>query len=139
MIANNEPSSAEWVYIALDGDNVGRRLEQLITAESEEEIRSFAESIAERLQVLARRIVEHGGRVIFSSGDGLLACVPRMIALTIGEEITRPSDSVRFSGGIGRNMTQAMLSLNYAKASGRNRIVAWESIAGQPDSAKVAE
>jgi hypothetical protein len=122
------PTSEQRVYVALDGDDVGRRIEQLIARGSESAVRAFSESVQARIRELADVATRAGGRLVFCAGDSLLAWVHRKTALALCRSAAARNKGVRFSGGIGPGMTEAMLALRLAKAQGRRRYVTWAAV-----------
>src|SRR5262249_6091590 len=120
-----------WVYVAVDGDDVGRRVEKLITSGSEEAVRSFSAAVVARLGLLAEMVPQSGGRLVFCAGDSWLAWVPRDTGLALCARAVSPHEVVEFSGGIGPGMTEATLALSAAKARGRCCYVTWEDLLEQ--------
>jgi minimal CRISPR polymerase domain len=121
-------SSAPCVYVALDGDDVGRRVEELIATADEEAVRRFAGAVRDRLQTLADLTRQRGGRLIFCAGDSLLAWMQGEAARELCRYATDPHEGIVLSGGIGPGMIEAMLALHLAKARGRGCYVVWEDV-----------
>jgi hypothetical protein len=121
-------STEDWVYVAIDGDDIGRHLEKLIASGREAAVRSFSRAVGTRLQALVDLAERRGGRVVFCAGDSLLACVSRATAEVVCQTAVSRSREIVFSGGIGPGMAEAMLALRLAMAQGRRRYVTWESL-----------
>lgn len=62
------------IYIAIDGDNVGRRLGVLIdTNASDSQVAAFANGVAEEMRKFAEMATkEHGANILLCSGDSVL-------------------------------------------------------------------
>ena len=117
-----------WGYIAIDGDNIGRQLEHLIATATEDEVRSYADKVSERLRNLIAIVINKGGRIVFSTGDGLLAWVTTNTIQELIDKAIAEGNDVTFSMGSGSGMIQSMLALKMAKATGRNRYLDWEDL-----------
>ena len=114
----------EW-FVALDGDDVGRRLEQCMLLNDLKSLREFTQAFECVVQSLLEGISSvQGSRVVLAGGDSILLtvdepAVPTLLAVIkkalLGTEFT-------FSGGCGPTMRAAYLSLKLAKTRGKNRI-----------------
>lgn len=120
--------SPRWVYVGVDGDNVGRRLEALIGHGDEAGARSLAIAVEARLRSFAEHVETAGGRLVFCAGDSLLAWVPLDAAREICRVAASACDGLVFSGGLGPEMMHAMLALKLAKAQGRGRYIEWDAV-----------
>ena len=99
-------------YYAVDGDNIGRRLEYLIITNDEAGAARFSREIEAALLLIAYHLGQKGAKIIFAGGDNLLARTedwiePKTIPMHHGE--------ITFSLGIGRSPLSAMLALKRAK------------------------
>jgi hypothetical protein len=116
-------------FVAIDGDNVGRRLEQLVAEEKEEDLLAFAVCVETQLQRLRLEIESCGGRILLCSGDSILA---RVAYGSLDEicAVIPMGGPITFSVGIGSQMSQAMYALKAAKALGRARVIEWGELVG---------
>jgi hypothetical protein len=112
----------------VDGDDVGRRVEELIATADEDAVRAFAAVVTSRLQTFADLVEQRRGRLVFCAGDSLLAWLPWTAAQELCRMATISRTGLAFSGGIGPGMTEALLALRLAKAKGRRCYVTWDDI-----------
>jgi minimal CRISPR polymerase domain len=122
-------------FIAIDGDKIGQKLEQLVAEEMEPELLAFAACVEFQLNSLRLEVEHRGGRILLCSGDSILAHVD---AVSLDEicaavPIIGP---ITFSVGIGARMSEAMYALKAAKARGRARIVNWDELVGDQSQKK---
>lgn len=105
------------VYIAIDGDNVGKYLEKYIMENNLQELSRFSESILKQLEEF-NSIASRYGDIVFSGGDNLMFCVTESDLSSVLRDII---DSVfvdlHFSIGVGETCASAFWALRYAKSS----------------------
>jgi hypothetical protein len=104
------------MFLAYDGDKVGAKLESLLIDNDENKIELFALEVSNVLDLIKKSLIEKGCKIIFASGDSLLAKSTNQFDPTIVE---RTYGEISFSLGIGNSPLEAMLALKKAKASGR--------------------
>lgn len=114
------------VYVAIDGDDVGRRLEQLIARDIENDVVAFSFVVNEWIRKLSEYVQVHGGSVVFASGDSVLCRVPASASQALYGLTSDGDEEVTFSCGVGHTMSEAMMALKLAKARGRNQLVIWD-------------
>lgn len=100
------------MYIALDGDQIGRRLELLLFADDDERVAAFSTAISTAVRALATQLEDMGLEIVFSGGDSVLAKGNAEIDLAL---IQLQHDEISFSLGIGETPSKALLSLKSAK------------------------
>lgn len=100
------------MYLAYDGDKVGRKLESLLIDNDEANIEAFARKVAHVLAELEKSLLDKGCTVIFASGDSILA---KANGEFDPEEIRRQYGEITFSLGVGNTPLDAMLALKKAK------------------------
>ncbi len=61
------------MFLAYDGDKVGRKLEKLLIDNDEQHIEKFANNAIESLKKLEKSLRERRCKIIFASGDSVLA------------------------------------------------------------------
>lgn len=112
-------------YLAVDGDDVGHRLEYYILLNQIEALSDFSGSFESAMTWLVRKlIVEFGAVIVFSGGDNLVA------RLGSGKPTAEVIDALRsefskiaqitLSIGLGGSLREAYLALKLAKVSGKN-------------------
>ena len=113
------------LYIAVDGDDIGNRLEYLMLTNNLEELTSFSESFRQSLRWLGKCIEDDlGAEIVFSGGDNLLAITTATDVPIDKLDAIRHKFAERtgksLSAGIGKSARQAYVALKLAKASGKN-------------------
>ena len=107
------------IFIAIDGDGVGTKLGKLISDGVDSiTIKSFAMGVAEEMTQFAARAEELGATTILCAGDSVLLEAPAHLT----SQILRGLKEVKhctYSGGTGRSIAEATLSLQYAKLNGK--------------------
>ncbi len=103
------------MFLAYDGDKVGRKLENLLIDNDESEIEAFADKVWDALRTLEQLLVERHCKIIFASGDSVLAKANKEFN---ANEVTRNYGEITFSLGIGETPLEAMLALKKAKSQG---------------------
>jgi GTP cyclohydrolase III len=114
------------LFLAADGDDVGRKIEFLIVTNQMEMLSEFFCSFQSAMFWLSEKLKdEFDAKIIFNGGDNLLA------DLQVNEEQLEELENLRvefsnrsnatLSFGIGINPRQAYFALKLAKASGKDR------------------
>lgn len=113
-------------FVAIDGDDVGRKLEYYMLINDTASLRSFSQSFERAIIWLRDRLANtYNGDIVFWGGDNMLA----FVALAEGSinqidklrmEFREYTDST-VSIGIGITPQDAYLALKLAKASGKNQ------------------
>ena len=75
------------MYIAIDGDSVGAKLQQLILEEKLDELKHFSESIRETLFRFAQLLERNGGIIYMNGGDNIFAECTRNCAQILAEYV----------------------------------------------------
>jgi len=112
------------MYIALDGDFVGRKIETLILSENLEELKAYNTFVTKRILDIERFIIGNKGVIYLSGGDNILAFDPDF-EQTIGflTKLNENGNGLIFSVGIGAEVKLAYLALKYAKRDEKSKIV----------------
>lgn len=107
--------------VAVDGDQVGKRLEQAIFNSDPDTLANLSSSITSYFQEISKflsmnnlRVLVHGGDIVIALGDVTPAIVNGLF------ELPGP---VSISAGIGSSILTAHLALRMAKASGGSRSI----------------
>lgn len=103
------------MFLAYDGDKIGRKLEKLLIDNDEELIELFAIDVQKALVSLENSLRQRGCKIIFASGDSVLAKSSSEIDF---DKIQRRYGEITFSLGIGQSPLEAMLALKKAKSTG---------------------
>ncbi len=107
------------MYIAIDGDSVGTRLQQLILEEKLDELKYFSDSIKDTLFRFTQILENHGSVVYMSGGDNIFAECSRECAQIVAEYVYRENEKnwICYSLAIGESTQDTYIGLNYAKSS----------------------
>ncbi len=108
----------DFLFISVDGNNIGKQLERYILSERFDELKSFSDRVSTAVSELSHFVGEIGGKVLMSGGDNLLATVPKndCVSLECFFDGIQSRD-LSFSMGIGHNARASFLALKYAKAT----------------------
>ena len=106
-------------YYAIDGDDIGKRLEEYALRNDISAIRALSENVRNSLSRIQDYFLAEGGETIFCEGDSILLCSENEIYLPIKILI---HNDISFSAGIGRTTAMALLALKKAKGLGKRRV-----------------
>lgn len=106
------------IYYAIDGDDIGRRLEFLVVSNKIEEVKLFSEEVNNALTHVKKFLVDHDCKIIFAAGDSILATSAKQLSL---KNVPLIQGQISFSMGVGKSSEQALLALKKAKALGKSR------------------
>ena len=106
-------------YYAIDGDDVGKSLEQYVLEHNIPAIKILSTNVKESLLNIEEFLFSQGAKTIFCAGDSILAYSPTII--NIPNEILFYKN-ISFSAGIGDSPSLALLALKKAKGLGKKRI-----------------
>lgn len=121
------------LFFAVDGDDVGRRLEYYMLLNDSHSLTSFSNAYKSAMNWLEEELVnKFGATVLFSGGDNLLACVRKEEdSMKKFEELrinfSKKSEST-ISAGLGLSLQEAYFALKLAKATGKNRICDFQEL-----------
>lgn len=107
------------MYYAVDGDDVGRRLERLLLENKPLEAKAFSGAVSADLNWVRQTLEDQGASIVFCAGDGLLA--HSEVELRVVDLISGPAGT-NFSVGVGMCPSDAVLALKKAKGLGRSRV-----------------
>lgn len=114
------------MYLFIDGDDVGSRMERHIlnndVAAFVEESKSTSRAID---QLAAKLATSSGADVISVGGDSILVSIQSDAIPCLTELLTsmQSSEEFPFSAGIGRSLRESFVALRMAKSSGKRRTV----------------
>lgn len=115
------------VYIAIDGDDIGSKIEYLMLTDRLNLLTDFSEMFEASFRWLQSALVNDlGARIIFRGGDNLLAKAEGFTEIHARLEslMTRfqEQSGCSLSIGLGASTIEAYLALKLAKVSGKSRI-----------------
>ena len=109
------------IYLAVDGDDIGRLLTGFIYSDDPDTVAAFSSRVQNYYRGLADLVVSHGGTVIFCTGDSVLARIPEE-TLPAAQQYLEGSQFTS-SAGVGDTLRRAHWALNIAKSLGKDRLV----------------
>lgn len=120
-------SASPNLFVAIDGDDVGVRLEALVLQGRLADVRLFSQQVTETVSMVAAQLEQMGAQVIFAGGDSILATFakPDMNLVWLHE---LPASPCTFSVGIGHDAMTAYLALRVAKGLGKHRTMRFDSL-----------
>lgn len=112
------------IYIGLDGDSIGRVIEEYLITNQVQKMKEFSNLIISALEQIKEQAIILGGEVIFCSGDSILVSGNfdqsfAEFARKKFQEITQRTASV----GVGYSTANTYLGLKLAKSRGGNQVV----------------
>lgn len=115
-------------YIAIDGDDIGDRIEYFILYNQPSKLARFTSAFQVAFDNLERDVCSQlGASIVFAGGDSMLVTVSTevdvkqvMSALALS---FADATSCTLSVGVGPTPRDALIALKMAKVSGKNRIV----------------
>ncbi|MBN8559447.1 MAG: mCpol domain-containing protein [Leptolyngbya sp. UWPOB_LEPTO1] len=115
------------IYVAADGDDVGRKIEFFIVMNQIDILSNFFNQFQISMLWFAEELSKRfQAEIVFNGGDSLLAKLQASKAEISELEIIRNEffniSQMTISVGIGESPRQAYFALKLAKAAGKNRI-----------------
>ena len=105
------------IYIAVDGDSIGKIIENYILSNELIELKSFSLQLQNDVVNIGKIIEENKGSLFLQGGDNLLGLIHTLRLNTVFEYVNN-LNSIRkyhFSMGLGDTSLDAYLALKYAK------------------------
>ena len=119
-------------YIAIDGDDIGRRITAMYLRNDPISLGAFAEMVQIKAHQIAEMLRARGFKVIFCAADGVVGHLDS--PLSAASELYQSIQSIggnelTFSAGVGDSLREAYVALLAAKSNGKARIVTYGEIA----------
>ncbi len=110
------------IYIAIDGDSIGKLLEKYIFSGNENDLHRFSSSIQEDIDEISNIIISFSGTIIMKGGDNILAKCDMNSVNDILKQVQTLNikRDYHFSTGLGDTITASYMALKYAKLSHHN-------------------
>lgn len=108
------------IYIILDGDDIGLKIEKSFLEEDEVSLKRINEDIKEIGRILAIYLKERGFKIIFSGADGIIGKGDEIDIESLSKFVKKKCLPYTFSVGIGDNLKGSFLALRYAKSISKN-------------------
>ena len=116
----------EW-YIGMDGDDMGKEVENALIENDIAESQKFEKKIKGAFAEIEEYVVEKGGKLIFNGGDNILFTIdgdPKEIGEEVRDIYYRHTDHTA-TVGIGREPVEAHKALTIGKNTGKDKVVIW--------------
>lgn len=115
------------IYIGLDGDSIGRVIEEYLITNQVQKMKEFSNLIMSALEQIKEQAIALDGEIIFCSGDSILVSGNfdqsfAEFARKRFQEITQRTASV----GVGYSTANTYLGLKLAKSRGGNQVVFYD-------------
>lgn len=114
------------MYVSVDGDDIGKKLTNIIYKKSEEEITEFSNYVADYFIRVKEKVLALKGDVIFCAGDSIAFKIEDQNLSKIIDEMQ--TDRFNVTIGCGNNIQQAHWALNIAKSLGKDQIAYFDDL-----------
>jgi hypothetical protein len=108
------------MFYAIDGDEVGKKLEYYLVSDQVEKAIAYSSTIDHGVERICARLEELGAKILFRGGDSVLAESVHILDLEL-HSLNSNEGEITWSAGIGKTASLALLALKKAKALGRNQ------------------
>lgn len=108
------------MFLSIDGDRIGRILEQYILDENLEKLSEFSKNIKKDINDFINIIKENSGYIYMDGGDNLIASIEYFYINKIATYVKNKNknNQYTFSVGVGQSVSDTYLALKYAKTNG---------------------
>lgn len=111
------------IYIGIDGDNVGNKIEKSLLENDEINVAKVSEEITSSVNKITKYLKIINFKIIFATGDDIL-CKGESIEINkLSDFLAETKNTNTFSVGIGNTLEKTYVALKYAKSIGKNKIV----------------
>lgn len=117
------PMTKTSFFVALDGDLIGRKLEELIITNKLNELIEYSYLVNKSVADIRSTCDDLGGKTYLQGGDSLLVELPNYKDFIDNFISGQKQRAISFSIGIGKDAVQAYLALKFAKSKGRGSII----------------
>jgi hypothetical protein len=111
------------MYIGLDGDNVGTKIEKCLIENNEQEVGRLSKEITDTKDKITDYLRSLNFEIIFSAGDDILGKGDSIDIKRLTEFLLDVEGECSFSAGIADTLAKTYVALKYAKSIGKNAIV----------------
>lgn len=115
------------IYIFLDGDDIGLKIERSFLEEDEVNLKQINEDIKEIVENISVYLIKRGVKIIFSGADGIIGKGDEIDIESLSKFVKNKCSPYTFSIGIGDNLKASFLALRYAKSISKNVTVLYET------------
>ncbi|WP_338429613.1 mCpol domain-containing protein [Synechococcus elongatus IITB3] len=115
-------------FIAIDGDLVGRKIENLIISQELDSLARYSHLMNKMIENMCLIATDLGGKIYLKGGDSVLFEIKSYQTFIKDFVGMKTELDTTFSVGIGKNLIEAYLALKYAKSLGNGLIIISETI-----------
>lgn|SRR5919199_5891439 len=108
------------MYIILDGDDIGLKIEKSIMENDAVNLKRINEDIKKIVKLLSLYLVQEGFEIIFDGADGIIGKGDEINIKNLSEFVKEKCLPYTFSIGVGENLKKSFLALRYAKSISKN-------------------
>ncbi|EPB0848153.1 mCpol domain-containing protein [Yersinia enterocolitica] len=120
------------MYIAIDGDDVGRKITSSYLSNSEEKLACISNKLNETTKKISNMLLVNRFEIIFQAADGVTAKTDDDVDVDLNivfDKIKSYSfDGITFSAGVGASLREAYVALLNSKSNGKNMISIYKDI-----------
>lgn len=119
------------MYIAIDGDDSGRKISLCYINNDEAKLREISRELEAASKSISALLSENGFKIIFCAADGVTAVRDRanIDLYDLFERIRGlAAPGFTFSAGVGASLHEAYVALLNAKCLGKNRLSRFDEI-----------
>ncbi|PEN23578.1 mCpol domain-containing protein [Klebsiella grimontii] len=112
------------MYIAIDGDDVGRKITASYISNSEVELAYISNKLNNATKKISDFLSANGFEIIFQAADGVTAKTAVEVNFNdvFNTVKSHSFDGVTFSAGVGKDLREAYIALLNSKSNGKNMI-----------------
>lgn len=117
-----------WIYVSIDGDNIGNAVARAEATDNEAELKSISQKINAGQEVFTMWAQLNGGEVIEQGGDEGLCKVPAAAMEQVEELRQRYLETVGATAtvGIGQKVSESTKARELGKLTGKNKTVVFD-------------
>jgi hypothetical protein len=108
------------MYIILDGDDIGLKIEKSIMENDAINLKQINEDIKKIVKILSLYLVNEGFEIIFDGADGIICKGDKINIINLSDFVKKKCLPYTFSIGVGDNLKKSFLALRYAKSISKN-------------------
>lgn len=113
------------LYVILDGDDIGLKIEKSFMENDESSLKQVNEDIKRIVSFISNYFVEEGLEIIFAGADGIICKGDDINIKELSIFVKKECLPYTFSIGIGDTLKSAFMALRYAKSINKNVTVSY--------------
>lgn len=115
------------VYVYIDGDDIGLRIENSFLNNNEEALRNINNEVSSLVTSITNHLTSLHCEIIFSGADGIICKSNKLELHKLKAVINEISKEIKFSIGAGTTLRDSYIALRYAKSHGKDRVAIYDS------------